>query len=788
MVTSRVEALRNLVTKPIPHVSIERPVLYTESMRATEGEPMILRQAKALASVLDGMPIRIHPGEIIVGAIVEEMPGATVYPEAHGTRVVTELEDLRTREHGQFSVSDEAIRTMTEEIGPYWNERSMLAHVEENTPEEVMDALYSGSVFVLTEMAGIGHVSINYPMLFSRGFEKISSDAETRIQEYDGMPEDESKSKALFYKSAKIVADAIIRFADRYADLAIEMSESEEDSGRREELGRIAGVCRRVPAKPPRSLHEALQFVRFTHLALTLETYDGQAISLGRMDQYLQSFYEADIKSGAIDHERAVQLIEMLWIKLNELVPLFDSIVGLYFDGLLTTQAATIGGMDKSGRDSTNDMTGIILEATRKAALPVPNVHVRIHESSPNEYLTSIAETVVSGVNNIAIFNDEIIVESLTRKEIPIEEARDYATVGCVELAPFGTSFTSSDAALFNLAMCFELALNNGESILLGEKRGVESGDPLTFNSIEDFVEAFRKQVSYLVGLMTEGSNHFEKTNMELKPTPFLSLCVEDCFTLGNDITTGSARYNFTGVQGVGMADVADSLAAIDQLVFRENKVSIEDLLQAIKVGFEGHESLRQLLLNRAPKYGNDDKLADEYARLVASIYSEEVEKHENIRGGPFIPGMYSVSTHVPFGYFTGALPSGRMPTTSLSNGASPTIGTTRNGLTAAIRSATKVDYTLYPNGIAFTLALDHGFAHGEEGLEALVSLLRSYVELGGMQIQFNMMDSQRLIDAKNNPEAHRNLIVRVAGYSAYFVDLSEDVQDEIIGRFMKSG
>ncbi|UCH04922.1 MAG: formate C-acetyltransferase/glycerol dehydratase family glycyl radical enzyme, partial [Candidatus Thorarchaeota archaeon] len=436
----------------------------------------------------------------------------------------------------------------------------------------------------------------------------------------------------------------------------------------------------------------------------------------------------------------------MLWIKLNELVPLFDSVVGMYFDGLLTTHAATIGGINREGIDSTNDMTYIILEATRSSGLPLPNVHMRIHENSPTELLTRLAETIASGVNNVATFNDEVIVKSMTRKGIPLEEARNYATVGCVELAPFGTSFTSSDAALFNLAMCLELALHNGTGTLLGTKHGVETGSPLDFRSMDDVVEAFTKQVSYLVELMARGSNSFEKANVELKPTPFLSLCVEDCFNVGRDITTGSARYNFTGVQGVGMADVADSLAAIDLLVFREKKVSLDLLIEALENGFDNHEPLRQLLLNKAPKYGNDDELADYYASIVAEIYSREVEKHQNGRGGSFIPGMYSVSTHVPFGYFTGALPSGRMPTVPLSNGVSPAIGLSSRGLTATLSSVTQLDHTLYPNGIAFTLALDPGFVTGEAGLEPLVSLLRSYVELGGMQIQFNMMDSQQLV------------------------------------------
>ena len=787
LIQSRVEALRDKMTRSVPKVSIERPVLYTESMRNSEDEPMILRHAKALAHVLENMTVRILPGEIIVGTIVEEVPGATLYPEGIGARVISELEDLESRSHGALSISEEAIDTLSKDVDAYWADKSMLAYAEENTPAEIVDALYSGSIFVLTEMAGIGHVSINYPMLFSKGFKQISHDAEKRFNEYQKLSDEDSEKKATFYAAAKNVADAIIGFAERYADAAAKMAGVETESQRREELERIAEVCRQVPALPPRSFHEALQFIRFTHLALTLETYDGQAISLGRIDQYLQPFYEADIKKGILDPEKAVEFVELLWIKLNELIPLFDSVVGMYFDGLLTTQAATIGGINKEGLDSTNDMTYIILKATMSSGLPLPSVHIRIHENSPKKLLTRVAETISSGVNNVAVFNDRVIVESMIRQGIPLEEARNYATVGCVELAPFGTSFTSSDAALFNLAMCLELALHNGTGTLLGAELGVRTGSPKDFRSMDDVVEAFTKQVSHLVELMVRGSNSFEKANVELKPTPFLSLCVEDCFDVGRDITTGSARYNFTGVQGVGMADVADSLAAMDLLVFKEKRVRLDVLLEALENGFENHESLQELLLNKAPKYGNDDPLADHYASLVAEIYSREGERHQNARGGSFIPGMYSVSTHVPFGYFTGALPSGRMPTTPLSNGASPAAGFNSRGLTATLKSVTKVDYTLYPNGIALTLAIDRGFVSGHEGLEPLVSLLRSYVELGGMQIQFNMMDSEQLIEAQSNPEVFKNLLVRVAGYSAYFVSLSEDVQNEVIARFQRA-
>ncbi|MFW9892638.1 MAG: glycyl radical protein [Candidatus Thorarchaeota archaeon] len=769
------------------HLSIERTKLHTDSMKSTEGEPQIIRQAKALANILMGISLKIYPDELVVGSVSDKVRGAMVYPEAHDSRIVPELEELKSRDCRVIEVTQDDIRAVQEEIASYWADASLIAQADKKTPEKILETLYAGSVFILTEIAGFGHLSVNYPMLFSMGFEEFKKLAEERIREYSKTTDTEVLAKINFYKATRIVANAIIQFANRYSERAAILAKEESDIKRKKELERIAEICKQVPAKPPKNFHEAIQFIRFTHLALTIETYDGQAISMGRIDQYLQPFYEKDIESGTLTREEALELVEMLWIKTNEHVPAFDSFTGMYFEGLLTTQAVTIGGIDKEGIDATNDMTYLILDATKNVGLPLPNVHVRIHQSSPPALMKKIAEVIVSGANNIAVFNDEIVVKSWERQGIPKEEARNYATVGCVELAPFGTSFTSSDAALFNLAMCLELALNDGETLLLGSELGLNTGDPTTWQSIDDVIQAFRKQVSYLVGLMAEGSNSFEQLNMEMMPTPLLSLCIEDCFENGQDITTGSARYNFTGVQGVGLADVADSLAAIDQIVFREKKVSMSELIAALRDGFEDHEPLRQLLQNKAPKYGNDEKFVDDYAKLVARIYSEEVEKHTNIRGGSFISGMYSVTTHVAFGLFTGALPSGRLPSTPLSNGVSPVISAPSKGLTAVLNSVTSVDFALHPNGVAFTLALDPGFAEGEEGLQSLISILNSYVELGGMHIQFNFIEPEILLKAQANPDSYRNLVVRVAGYSAYYVDLGKAVQDEIIGRFQKS-
>jgi formate C-acetyltransferase len=789
--TPRTHFLKELLLKKKPMICVERAKYWTEVMKETEGEPMIIRNAKALERVLMNISVNIYPGELIVGTMVSDPPGAIVYPEGIGLRPValSELETIESRPTNPFRISEDAIKVLKEEVFPYWwDKRTIDAYAKEIMPKKVYDLQYRGAYFILTEIAGISHVAVNYPKLLSLGFEKYQELAKEKIAEYEGLksarPED--IDKATFYKAAEIVSRAIISFAERYAEKAKELADIEKDPRRREELTEIAEICKRIPAKAPRSFHEALQFIWLTQVALHQENYE-QGISMGRIDQYLLPYYLEDLKSSRIDESRALELVECFLIKHNELVPLFDSAVNAYFAGLPTNPSITLGGLKPSGEDATNELTYLFLEAAKNVAMRDPNIHVRLHRNSPEKLVKRLAEVMLSGTNNVAIFNDEVIIKAWLRKGLQVEEARNYSTIGCVELAPFGNSFTSSDAALFNLAKCLELALNNGVDMVLLEKIGVETGDPGEFKSVEDVVEAFRAQLSHLVKAMVIGSNAYERANQVVKPTPLLSLCIEGPFEAGRDITLGSAKYNFTGVQAVGLADVADSLAAIEWAVFRERAVTMDELVEALKANFEGREELRQMLLNKAPKYGNDDDLADGYARLVAQMYSEEVEKYENVRGGRFIAGMYSMTTHIGFGWMTAALPSGRRASEPLSNGASPQSYSMTKGLTAAIMSVSKMDFTRYSNGAALTLTIDPKLFAGPEGVATFASLLKSVIELGVMHTHFNVVDVDVLLEAQKNPEKYRHLVVRVAGYSAYFVDLPKDVQDEIIRRHRRT-
>jgi formate C-acetyltransferase len=577
----------------------------------------------------------------------------------------------------------------------------------------------------------------------------------------------------------------VIRFAERYAEEAERLaSEGQEEtpSYDREGLLTIAKVCRRVPARPSRTFHEALQAMQFVLIAAQIEDYES-AFSIGRLDQLLWPYYKADTKAGRLTDEKALELLQRFYLKVSHSIPLFDADVSLAFAGMTAFANAVVGGTDALGRDATNRVSYLAVEAMRRVNTQQPNFGVRIHAGTPPEFLEAVTQAMADGLQNVQFFNDGAIVPALVHRGIPVEEARDYGIIGCVEPAVPGVSFTSSDAALFNLALCLELALNDGRGRLFTDQIGLPTGDPRGFTCIEEVIEAYRKQVAYLVGLMVQALDILAKVHAEHKPKPFISSTTGDCLARGMDLSWGGARYDFTGVQGVGAATVGDSLAALETLVFREGRMPMEALLSALDADYEGYETLRQMLVNRAPKYGNDEKAADRFTRLAAEIYCQEVARHPNARGGRYQPGLYTVTTHVALGLAVGATPDGRRAGTPLSQGVSPVQGRDRHGPTAAMRSVSRLNHTLVSNGSAYNQKLNPAFLRGSKGLETLSSLLTGYFRLGGMQLQWNLVDREMLQAAQQRPEEYRDLIVRVSGYSAHFTDLERVVQDELISR-----
>jgi len=771
----RVARLRERFLRGQREVCIERARYLTESYRRTEGQPAVLRQARALEHILSRITVRIEPDELLVGNVTGKALGAGIYPEGIAGRILGELPNLAQRDCNAFVVAPEEERELVASILPYWCGRTIEDRARELWSPAVTASFEKVVPFIFTEIGGIGHMLVNHQRVLEQGLLAVIDDVRARRQK----AKDEAQRD--FYEAAEIAGQAVVSWANRYADEAARLAAAATDP-RRDELLTIAEACRRVPAHPPRTFQEALQSVLFMHFATQIESWES-AISIGRMDRFLYPAYEADMKAHKLSRDCALELLACFYVKLSHSIPLFDSDVTLAFSGLTNFANTVIGGVDGEGRDTTNELSYLMLDAMKRVRTPQPNFGVRLHRQAPQEFREAVAQAVADGIGNLQLFNDEVVIASLTNRGVPLPDARDYGIIGCVEQAVPGKSFTSSDAALLNLPLCLELALNNGRGRLFSDQLGLPTGDPRGFTCIEDVIGAYRAQVEYLVGRMVEGLEGLAQAHAERRPVPLASSLTDDCPARGLDLTAGGARYNFTGVQGVGVATVGDSLAAIDWLVFDQKHVTMDQLLAALDTDFEGQEELRQMLLNKAPKYGNDDDRADGFARLAAEIYCRAVEKHRSFRGGWYSPGLYSVTTHIAFGLMIGATPDGRHAGQPLSQGVSPAHGRDRCGPTAALKSAAKLDHTLVSNGLTLIQMLSLGASAREHATEVLGGLLEGYFSLGGQQLQWNLVDRATLIAAQQDPEAYRGLVVRVAGYSALFTDLNRVVQDELIAR-----
>jgi len=771
----RAARLRERFLRGQREVCIERARYLTESYRRTEGQPAVLRQARALAHILSHMSVRIEPDELLVGNVTGRPLGAGIYPEGVARRILGELPNLGRRDCNTFAISPEDERELVESILPYWRGKTIEDRARELWSPGVTATFEKVAPFILTEIAGIGHMLNNHQRVLERGLLAIIEEAAGKRRAA------RKKAQRDFYQAVDIAARSVISWANRYADEARRLANTTTGS-RRDELVAIAEACHHVPAHPPRTFQEALQSVLFVHYATQIESWES-AISLGRMDQFLYPVYRADIEAGQLSRERALELLACFYVKLSHSIPLFDADVTLAFSGLTNFANTVIGGMDAEGKDATNELSYLMLEAMERVRTPQPNFGVRIHKQAPREFRDAVVEAVAGGIGNLQLFNDEAVIASLTDRGVALKEARDYGIIGCVEQAVPGKSFTSSDAGLFNLPICLELALNNGRGRLVRDQIGLATGDPRSFTCIEDVIKAYQAQVEYLVGRMAEALEGLAHAHAERRPVPLASSLTDDCLTRGLDLTAGGAHYNFTGVQGVGVATVGDSLAAIDRLVFDQGRVTMEELLAALDTDFEGREPLRQMLLNKAPKYGNDDDHGDRFARLAAEIYCRAVERHRNFRGGWYSPGLYSVTTHIAFGLMVGATPDGRRAGELLSQGISPAHGRDRCGPTAALKSAAKLNHRLASNGVALVQMLSLGASAREHASDVLGGLLEAYFTYGGQELQWNPVDRSTLVAAQQNPEAYRGLVVRVAGYSALFTDLNRVVQDELIAR-----
>jgi|Deesub1362A_J573_1020465.scaffolds.fasta_scaffold00008_142 formate C-acetyltransferase len=759
-----------------PRFSIAIPYYYTKAFRENPGKPNIIRMAEGLRLVLENLPIVIRPDELIVGTFDEDIPIAVPRPEATGLNIMGELRNLGERHVNPIRVSEDDIRVFEEEIYPYWREYNFNTYAREVVPEEYVDVALWAELYIPTEVGGIAHAILDYPALLSRGLKYYLEKAREKIkilgEEADKDPD--ALRKIPFYKAVVIIAEALIKYAHRYAEAARELAEEEGDPLRRRELLKIADVCMHVPENPPRDLHEAIQFIWFIHMAVHIENFE-HGISFGRIDQYLYKYYDGD-------REYALRLFKNLFLKVNEIVALYDSLATMYFGGMSTTQGLNVGGVDRSGGDATNELSYIVIEAIKENNMPNPNLIVRFSRDSPERLYNAVRDVLAAGVNAVAVVYDDIGIKALMGDGASLEEARDYGIVGCVGLSTGGVGFNNTAAIFFNLAKPLETLFRDD----LPSSKYVDRPSLSSIKSMDEFIAYYRESLKSLLSIAVKAANAYQYANMVLKPTPLMSICIRGCFEKGLDVTEGGAKYNFRGVHIAGFADVVDSLAAIEKAVFIDGVVSLEELGRALKKDFRGYEKLLNYLLYKCPKYGNDDDQVDKYARLLVDMLYEIVSGMRNFYGEKYRLGIHAMTTHVGFGLFTGALPSGRKSGKPLANDIGPRMGGEK-GVTASIRSVTKIDLTKVSNGFAYTLTLNPRIVGAEEG-RIFIGLLRGYHRLGGFHMQFNALSADILRDAQRNPGKYRDLLVRISGYSARFIDLPREIQDEIICRYEYKG
>ncbi len=770
---SRIEALRLRLLESPQEICIERARLLTQSFKAEENSARMLQFARAIAHVLKNMPVIIRDAELIVGCRTGKLKAAPLYPENKCAWIEENLDGFDQRDFQRALISPAEKEELREKILPYWRGRTAEDRMNELMPENLKNEMNKMVFTMMMQLTyGIGHFTMNTAKVLEEGLQAVIQDA---AQRETGAADAESKT---FFAATRTVCEAAIAFAERYADEASRMAVCTADPVRQSELERIAEVCRQVPANPARSFHEALQSLYFLQLVAQIEC-GGNSISIGRIDKILDPYFKKDIERGLITPQAAQELIECMFLKMGEIWNVLEE---TYLPGGegpegKTTQNVIVGGMKADGSDDTNELTSLALEAYADLRTVQPNFGIRINRNTPADLFLRACELTRDGVL-IHFFNDEVIIPALTQKGCALEDARDYSAVGCVEPNPHGRTFGSTFAVQFNAAKCLEFALTGGTCSVFGLENGVPCPGLAQYETYQDLLQAYEMQVSYFVRRMTEAMSFLDEAIAERVPAPFASALIDGCFGCGKDVTQGGARYNFTGVQFMGLANVADSLAAAKALIYDKGEVTAPELAEALANDFGQHEPLRQMLLKRGPKYGNDDDLVDRIAAEVVAHFGAQLEKYTTFRGGRYQMGVFSVAFHIAMGAFTGATPDGRRMSEVLANGITPQTGMALAGPTAIVKSASKLGQTAISNGNTLILRFQ-----GNAQPERLRDLIRTYFELGGMQLQFNMVDTQTLLDAQVHPERHRDLVVRIAGYSVLFTNLSKKAQDEIISR-----
>ncbi len=783
--SDRIRSLRRKYFENPPAICLERARIYTEVYRETEGEPLSIRRGKAFKRYCMEKSIVIQDGELIIGNPGSRPKFAMVAPDYSWEWVLEELDTISSRAQDPYLISEEQKQELREEIIPYWKGKSVHEHVVNHLPPDTKKLTY-GTNFageVQKSLRGVGHNAPYLPHLVKVGFRGIEQEAREALRELSySRPGDHEKIH--FLEGIILCCDGMKILGERHRDKALELAAAERSSIRRAELEQIAEICARVPYEPAESFHEAAQLCWFVQMG-TKMVQCGASFGLGRFDQFMLPFYRKDIACGKLTEERALEIMECLWIKNAEVIPIEAEKTATYVAGYMVTQMVTIGGVTPEGEDAVNELSYLCLQATRDVHLVSPSLALRYHKNIPRKFLEEAIEVVACGGGMPQFHNDEVGIRMMLSAGTSVEDAYDFVVRGCSESMIGGKMWKYSDAGPLNLASCLEWALFNGKSLLVPSETpwGLETGDARLFTSYAELYEAFCAQVAYLTRHVIISTFAIEDAHATLCPEPYVSSVMDGPTHTGVDYLKGGAIYNVgPAPQFTGIADVANSLAAIKKFVFEDKALSMERLLTALKNDFVGDEPLRQMLLNTSPKYGWDDEYVDSIAREIADFCADEVVKYSTYRGCKAISGLYPVSGNTPLGMAVCALPSGRKAGMPLAEGISPQQGTDR-APTEVIKSVTAFDHVRHQDGGMLNLKFNPGVFTSQKGSDNLISLIQTYMDRGGWHIQFNIVDNDLLRAAQKEPENYPSLLVRVAGYSAYFTSLSKEVQNDIISR-----
>lgn len=780
--TERVAKLRERSINTKPFITSERAELVTEFYSKenliTLSTPVL--RSLAFKYILENKSIFIGEDELIVGERGPLPKAVPTYPEicCHS---IEDLEILSSREKISYMVSEDVKQIYREKIIPFWKGKTIREKIFSEMSEEWKDAYNAGIFTEFMEQRAPGHTVLD-DKIYRKGFLDFKREIIESLQNLDYQNDPEAYSKEQELKAMLICVDAIINFARRHSELAMRMAEMEKNPKRKRELERIAEICAHVPAYPPRNFWEALQTYWFVHLGVIIETNPWDSFCPGKLDQHLYPFYKRDIEDGRLSKEEAKELIECFWIKFNnQSAPPKVGVTSAESATYNDFSQINLGGVKPDGSDAVNELSYLILDVVEEMLLIQPNPSVQISVKNPDTFLKRACEVISKGFGQPSVFNADMVIQELIRQGKSVEDARQGGTSGCVETGCFGKE-SYILVGYLNLVKILETTLNRGFDPRTGEKIGIDTGDPSTFKNFGEFLNAYRKQLEHFVNIKIKGSNIIERIYANHLPVPFLSILIDDCIKKGKDYNDGGARYNTSYIMPVGLGTLTDCMSAIKFHVFDQKKVSFNELMEALSKNFEGYEPLRQRLLNKTPKFGNDDDYADELMKELFNTIFKIVEGRKNTRNGEYHVNYLSTTCHVYFGSVVGATPDGRKAKAPVSDGISPSQGADRKGPTAVIKSVSKMDHVL-TGGTLLNLKFNPTLIEGEEGIEKLVHLIKAHLKLGSHHVQFNIITAETLREAQKNPEKYRDLIVRVAGFSEYFCNLSRAVQDEIISR-----